>query len=47
MGPAKEAPDVDDREQTVRQVINDVRRRGDAALLDYTLKFDGVKLTSL
>jgi len=47
MGPAKEAPDVDDREQTVRQVINDVRRRGDNAILDYTLKFDGVKLASL
>ncbi len=38
---------IDDREQAVRQIINEVRHRGDAALLDYTLKFDGVKLTSL
>jgi histidinol dehydrogenase len=44
---AKQAPDTDEREQTVRQIINEVRRRGDAALLDYTLKFDDVKLTSL
>jgi histidinol dehydrogenase len=36
-----------DREKTVRQVIDDVRRRGDVALYDYTQKFDGVKLTSL
>ena len=40
----KEVLGLDDREQTVRQIINEVRRRGDAALLDYTLKFDGVKL---
>ena len=37
----------DDREKTVRQIINDVRERGDAALFHYTEKFDGVKLTSL
>ena len=43
----KEAPGVDEREQAVRQIIDDVRRRGDAALFEYTLKFDGVKLTSL
>jgi len=42
----KDMPD-DDREKTVRQIINDVRRRGDAALLDYTEKFDGVRLASL
>lgn len=36
-----------EREQVVRQIIEAVRRRGDAALLDYTLKLDGVKLTSL
>ncbi len=34
-------------EQSVRQIIEDVRRRGDAALFDFTQKFDGVKLTSL
>jgi histidinol dehydrogenase len=44
---AKQAPDADEREQAVRQIISEVRRRGDVALLDYTLKFDGVKLTSL
>ncbi len=36
-----------EREQTVRQIIDDVRRRGDAALFEYTQKFDGVKLNSL
>jgi len=46
-GPVKEAPDIDEREQTVRQIIEEVRRRGDAALFDYTQKFDGVKLISL
>jgi len=34
-------------EQAVRQIIDEVRNRGDAALLDYTLKIDGVKLASL
>jgi histidinol dehydrogenase len=36
-----------EQEQAVRQIIEAVRRRGDAALLDYTLKLDGVKLVSL
>ncbi|MDP3879341.1 MAG: histidinol dehydrogenase, partial [Dehalococcoidales bacterium] len=44
---AKETPDALAREQSVRQIIDDVRRQGDAALFDYTLKFDGVSLTSL
>jgi histidinol dehydrogenase len=44
-GPTKEG--FDEREPAVRQIIEDVRRRGDAALFDYTEKFDGVKLTSL
>ncbi len=43
----KELFATDDREPAVRQIINRVRRKGDAALFDYTLKFDGVKLTSL
>ena len=43
----KDAPAADDREQSVRQIVNDVRRRGDAALFEYTEKFDGVKLASL
>ena len=37
----------DEREQVVIQIIGEVQRRGDAALFDYTEKFDGVKLTSL
>ncbi|MBA7621544.1 Histidinol dehydrogenase [subsurface metagenome] len=36
-----------DAEQAVRQIIDEVRNRGDAALIDYTLKFDGIKLTCL
>ena len=34
-------------ETAVRQIIDEVRRRGDAALLDYELRFDGVELVSL
>jgi histidinol dehydrogenase len=41
------SPDSDEREKVVRQIVNDVRDRGDAALFDYTEKFDGVRLTSL
>jgi histidinol dehydrogenase len=36
-----------EQEQTVRQIISEVRERGDAALFYYTEKFDGVKLTRL
>ena len=46
-GAAQGTLETDEREQTVRQIIDEVRRRGDAALRDYTLKFDGVKLTKL
>ncbi len=46
-GPSQLAFEADDREQAVRQIIGDVRRRGDAALIDYTLKFDGVELATL
>ena len=42
-----EMPGGVDLEAAVRQIIDEVRRRGDAALFDYTFKFDGVKLTSL
>ncbi|MDP2931406.1 MAG: histidinol dehydrogenase [Chloroflexota bacterium] len=38
---------TEDPEQAVRQIIDQVRPRGDAALLDYTLKIDGIKLSSL
>ena len=38
------SPDV---EATVRAIIDDVRKRGDAALIDYTLKFDRADLGTL
>ncbi|UCC90554.1 MAG: histidinol dehydrogenase [Dehalococcoidia bacterium] len=38
---------TEDPEQAVRQIINQVRTGGDKALLDFTLRIDGVKLTSL
>lgn len=31
--------------ESVRKIITDVRRRGDEALLEYTEKFDGIKLS--
>jgi histidinol dehydrogenase len=34
-------------EKSVCRIIDDVRKRGDVALCDFTQKFDGVKLTSL
>jgi histidinol dehydrogenase len=34
-------------EQSVARIISDVRERGDAALREYNLKFDGVKTDSL
>ena len=43
----KELFGIDDPEPAVRQIINEVRSRGDAALFDYTLKIDGIKLSSL
>jgi len=36
-----------DLEPVVRQIVDEVRNRGDAALRDYTLKFDGIELVSL
>ncbi len=46
-GPTQDVPEVDDSEKRVRGIINDVRRRGDAALFDYTAQFDKVRLASL
>jgi len=46
-GPAQETLETDDREQAVGQIIDEVRRRGDVALFEYTAKFDGVELSSL
>jgi histidinol dehydrogenase len=37
----------DEREEVVRQIVRDVRQRGDAALFDYTKKFDNVRLDKL
>ncbi|MFC2070451.1 histidinol dehydrogenase [Chloroflexota bacterium] len=46
-GPLPDMLETDDREQSVRQIIDEVGRRGDTALLEYTQQFDGVKLSSL
>ena len=43
----KELFGVDDPEMAVKQIINEVRNQGDAALFDYTLRIDGIKLNSL
>ena len=34
-------------QEAVRRILKDVQDSGDAALIDYTLKIDGVKLTSI
>ena len=36
---------AEDVEATARAIVEDVRKRGDAALLEYTLKFDRLALT--
>jgi len=46
-GAARESLGGDDREMAVRQIIDDVRRRGDKALFEYTLKLDSAELSSL
>ena len=38
---------TEDPELAVKQIVDEVRRRGDAALFDFTLKIDGVQLESL
>jgi histidinol dehydrogenase len=40
---AREMIGGDEQEQTVRDIINDIARRGDKAVLEYTKKFDGVE----
>ena len=42
-----EASQDDQVEATVREIISDVRKRGDFALIEYTRKFDKVEATSL
>lgn len=44
---ARDGFGADDRESVVRDIIKDVRERGDAALFEYTEKFDGVRLESV
>ncbi len=39
--------DTADLDATVSDILNDVRRRGDAAVLEYTERFDGVELPAL
>jgi histidinol dehydrogenase len=43
----KEMFGTDDPEQAVKQIITEVRKRGDAALIDYSLKIDRVESGSL
>ena len=38
---------TDDPEQAVRRIVDEVKQGGDAALIDLTLRIDGVRLTSL
>lgn len=47
VGAPGEMGGFDERESAVRQIIEDVRQRGDAALLEYTLKFDRARLAAL
>src|SRR5688572_21535981 len=39
--------DADALHQRVREIIKDVRARGDEALLEYTRRFDGTSLQSI
>jgi histidinol dehydrogenase len=41
---ARRGRDSDAMERAVARIVADVRRRGDRALVDYTFKFDGVRL---
>ncbi|MEG2000755.1 MAG: histidinol dehydrogenase [Evtepia sp.] len=43
----KRAPETENAETIVRDIISDVRKQGDDALRRYTEKFDGVKLSAL
>ena len=46
-GRLKELFGTDEPEQAVRQIISEVRSKGDVALFDYTAKIDGIKVKSL
>ena len=45
--PRPERGSTDEVRDTVREIVADVRQRGDAALLEYTRRFDRVELTSV
>lgn len=47
LGTPQNVSGQDERESVVRGIIEDVRRRGDEALLEYTAKFDHARLTTL
>ena len=38
--------DIEGLLSSVRPIVEDVRERGDAALLEYTARFDGVHLSA-
>ena len=39
--------DQSDIEKTVKDIIDNIKKRGDEALLEYTEKFDGVELSDI
>ncbi|MCJ7605213.1 MAG: histidinol dehydrogenase [Dehalococcoidales bacterium] len=43
----KDSAGIGNEERVVRGIVEDVRKRGDAAVYEYTEKFDGVRLDSL
>jgi len=43
----RKLPACDEAEREVRKIIDNVRERGDNAVLTFTSKYDGIKLTSL
>ena len=44
---AFETPDMEESRRTVREIINDVRNRGDAALRELAKKFDGAEIDAI
>ncbi len=43
----RDEEDYPDIEKTVKRIINDIKEGGDHALIDYTERFDGVRLNSI
>ena len=44
---AFETPDLEESRRTVREIIKDVRSRGDAALRELAKKFDGAEIDAI